>query len=318
MQTSTIKTSIVVLNWNGKHFLKDCLESLKLTLAENREILVVDNGSTDGSIELVNEQYPFVRLIKNSHNLGFSKAVNIGIRESKGKYVALLNNDIIVLPGWIDELESELDKHPKVGFCASRMILYSQPDTLDCAGNGFSQFMTYSIGYIRPDGPEHDQTRRVFGACAGAAIYRKELFEKVGYFDEDFFINTEDNDLSLRANLYGFHCHYVSAAKVLHHHSGTLGTFTYLTVFYYLRNTMSIVVKDIPLRYIIRNFPKLFSTIFSLFLTYTIAGRSNYCTKAIVSFLYQLPTMTMKRIKIQNEINVPMNEIQDILNNTYK
>ena len=205
-----VKISVIIPNFNGQRFLKTCLDSLRKQSYQDFEVIVVDNGSTDGSIKYIAENYPEVRIIPLIKNFGFSRAVNEGIKVSRGKYIALLNNDTEADPEWLKELYYALERNPELGFCASRMINYYHRDILDGAGDCFPRSCRPFKRAIGNEG--YNITKLVFGASAGAALYKKELFETVGYFDEDFFAYFEDVDLSLRAQLLGFKCLYVSTA----------------------------------------------------------------------------------------------------------
>ena len=218
-----MKVSIVVPTWNGEHFLGPCLAAVCAQSYHEIEVIVVDNGSTDGSRALLASQFPSARVVTFAENRGFSVAVNAGIQASAGDVVALLNNDARPEPGWIAALVETLDHHPEIGFCASRMLRMDDPRRLDNAG------ITYRVdglagtrGAQELDGPAWREPCEIFGACAGAAAYRRTLFDQIGLFDERYFAYHEDTDLSFRAQLRGFRCLYVPAA-VVHHHRGGSG-----------------------------------------------------------------------------------------------
>ncbi|MCP3676917.1 MAG: glycosyltransferase family 2 protein, partial [Deltaproteobacteria bacterium] len=185
--------TVVIPNWNGKHFLKTCLDSLKNQTYTNHTIIVVDNGSTDGSVEFLDEFYPHVEVVRFPENRGFSAAVNGGIKRARGTYIALLNNDTEVDSRWLEELVKALERQPEVGFCASKMLNYYKRTIIDTIGDGFSRYgIAFKRGTRKKDAPRYKREEYLFGACAGASIYRKELFEDVGLFDEDFFAYLED------------------------------------------------------------------------------------------------------------------------------
>jgi GT2 family glycosyltransferase len=177
----------------------------------------VDNGSTDGGVSWVAEHYPGVRIITLPDNGGFSQAVNAGIRAAVGEYVALLNNDTALDAHWLQALVQALDEHADYASAASMMLLYHDPGRLNAAGDTFTlmHMAGENRGYGRPPS-EYGRLERVLGACAGAALYRRTLFDELGLFDEDFFLMHEDTDFNLRCLLSGKRCLYVPQAVVRH------------------------------------------------------------------------------------------------------
>jgi GT2 family glycosyltransferase len=209
--------SVVIPTWNGAALLGPCLESLAAQTARELEVLVVDNGSTDGSLALLAARFPWALAIGLPENRGFSAAVNVGIAKARGAVVALLNNDAHADPRWVEHLARTLTARPDIGFCASKMLSMAEPRRLDNAGidyrvDGFA----VTRGAREPDGPAWSTPREVFGACGGAAAYRRALLDDVGPFDERFFAYYEDVDLSFRAQLRGWRCLYVPDAVVFH------------------------------------------------------------------------------------------------------
>jgi len=214
--------SIIVPNWNGRAHLERCLESLQAQTCPDFEVVVVDNGSTDGSPELVAQRFPAVRLIRQATNLGFAAGSNAGIQATSSEFVATLNNDAWAEPAWLAELVQVMEEHPQVGACASKMLLASRPGTLDSAGIIADRAgITWNRRSGEPDTGQSAAPMEVFGACAGAALYRRAMLEDVGLFGEDFFCYLEDADLAWRARLRGWRCLYVPTAVVHHAHSAT-------------------------------------------------------------------------------------------------
>jgi GT2 family glycosyltransferase len=211
-----MSTSLIIVNWNGRDLLEDCLPSLESQTISAEEIIVVDNGSNDDSVEFLKISFPSVTVVALDKNYGFAKANNIGIRLASGSRIALLNNDTVVDSQWLEELNHALNNHPEVGFCASKMLMYRDPNIIDSAGDMLGIAKAYKRGHGRPNGTEFNETEYVFGACAGAAIYRSEMLNDIGLFDETFVTNLEDVDLSFRAQLVGYKCMYVPSAVVYH------------------------------------------------------------------------------------------------------
>ena len=207
--------SVIIPTWNRRELLQRCLGSLERQTV-SCPLVVVDNGSVDGTPEMVEASFPEVRMIRCPANLGFSRAVNLGIRETDTPYLALLNNDTEADPGWIESGLSALTSLADYGFFASRMVNYFNRDLLDSAGDCYSRT---GLPYKRGFGHRSDQfpqREEVLGASAGAAFYRRKLFDTIGLFDEGYRLYLEDVELSLRAQLHGFRCLYLPEAVVYH------------------------------------------------------------------------------------------------------
>jgi GT2 family glycosyltransferase len=239
--------SVVVPTYNGIRYIADCLDSLRKQLRKPDEVILVDDGSTDGTLSVVEKSYPEVRCIRLESNRGFAAAVNEGIRHSNGTYIALLNNDTRADEAWLRELENTLAEQLSVGFCASKMLFADRPDIINSIGIGFTQAgMAADIGYGQKDGDRFRHSRPVFGACAGAAMYRKAMLNDIGLFDEDFFMWYEDVDLSFRAQLAGYKCVYVPTAVIYHVGGGTASADNNLHLHYCSRNQVLVMVKNLP------------------------------------------------------------------------
>lgn len=214
--------SIIVLNWNGLVCLEKCLESLMRLTYPNYEVIVVDNGSSDGSPDMVKRNFKNVRLIKNKRNLGFAKGNNVGIKASKGNFIVLLNNDVIVDPSWLSELVKAMVGSAKIGMM-SGIVLQSKPsDIVWSAGKKIDAFtgIDWRIGY----GKKLEQLGKVedvdyFSACA--LLVTREVVEKIGLLDEGYFFYGEDADWALRARRAGYECKLTTSAIVWHEGSVT-------------------------------------------------------------------------------------------------
>ena len=251
------QVSVVIPNYNGMAFIEDCLRALAADAPE-AEILVVDNGSSDGSRELVEKQFPEVRLIALDQNYGFPRAVNEGIRASSRPYVILLNNDTEVLPGFTEALEKALAADSRAFSAQAKLISQRDPGKIDDAGNFYCALgWAFARGKDRPV-EYYEKPGKIFAACAGAAIYRKSVFEQIGYFDEAHFAYLEDIDVGFRARIAGFRNLYVPSAKVLHAGSGTSGSrYNEFKVTLSSRNSVWLIRKNLPLLQIVLNLPFL-------------------------------------------------------------
>jgi hypothetical protein len=244
----TPRVSIIIVNWNGKRFLQDCLPTVLDQTYSDYEIILVDNGSDDGSADWVAEQFPAVRLIRNPVNLGFAAGNNQAIHASRSEFIATLNNDTRVEPNWLAELVQVMDGDPSLGACASKMLFADNPHMINSTGICVDKM---GIAWDRrggePDADRDTESTEVFGACAGAALYRRAMFDQIGDFDPDFFMYFEDVDLAWRARLAGWRCLYVPAARVYHHHSASGVEGSPFKDFHSGRNKVWLLIKNYPL-----------------------------------------------------------------------
>ncbi|MBI5849122.1 MAG: glycosyltransferase family 2 protein [Nitrospirae bacterium] len=237
--------SLIIVNYNGLHLLPECLESLRLQTFRDFEIIIVDNASRDGSGKYIAANFPEVKRILLPLNIGFGGANNEGLKQAHGEFIALLNNDAEADRDWLRNLVDAMAKNPAVGICASKMLVHGT-QVIDSAGDGFS---TNLKGFKRGEGQSADQYSQeeyVFGACAGAALYRKKMLDEIGFFDESFFLLHEDTDLNLRAQLAGWKVLYVPAARVFHKVRSSIGDMSDLAIYYSLRNSELVRLKNIP------------------------------------------------------------------------
>ncbi|MCI8465161.1 MAG: glycosyltransferase family 2 protein [Lachnospiraceae bacterium] len=252
------KVTIIIPNYNGKKFMEACMEGLRRQKGIEFQVLFVDNGSTDESVEFVREHYPELQILALDQNYGFSHAVNVGIRAAQTPYVILLNNDTKAGPGYVEALVRVLDKTPKAFSVSAKMIQMYRPELIDDAGDQYTV-----LGWAFQRGVAHSVKRyqkpaQVFSACAGAAAYRREVFEQIGYFDEKHFAYLEDLDVGYRARLYGWKNFYEPGAKVEHVGSGTSGSkYNAFKVRLAARNSIYLNYKNMPLFQIILNAPAL-------------------------------------------------------------
>jgi GT2 family glycosyltransferase len=237
------KVDLVIPNFQGEQLLAPCLDAIHAQTLRPARIIVVDDGSTDASASVV-ARYPDVEWLPLGENRGFPAAVNAGISASTAPLVALLNTDALPEPDWLAALVEALDADSSLSLCASRMLFHD--GTVNAAGDGFDVRGRggYNRGLHEPDGPRFDEPRIVFGACAGAALYRRTLFDDIGLFDERFFLSWEDVDLDLRAVLAGHRCLYVPTAIVHHAQGASSGSWR---VELERRNKAILALKGLPL-----------------------------------------------------------------------
>ena len=255
--------TVIVPNYNGKKLLKDCFESIEKQ-TDILEVVIVDNGSDDGSVEFIKENYPEYILIENKENLGFSRAVNQGIKISSTQYCLLLNNDVELESNCTYNLLKCIEKDNNIFAVASKMVNFQDRDKLDDAGDEYTVLgWTKKVGQGRSK-ELYTHEREIFSACAGAALYRKSVFDVIGYFDENFFAYMEDVDIGYRARIYGFKSVYCSGAVVYHRVSATSGSrYNSFKIRLSARNNIYVPYKNMP-------WPQLLLNIIFLTIGFTI------------------------------------------------
>lgn len=269
-----MKVTVVIPNYNGISFLKDCMESLKIQTYKDFSVLVVDNASADGSVEFIKREYPEAELLELDKNYGFSRAVNEGISHVRTTYVLLLNNDTAADRDFIGELVKCMDKDERIFSANPKMIQMYRPDLLDDAGDLYS---VIGWGFQRGVGQSSDNYNRecnIFSACAGASIYRKKIFEEIGVFDEMHFAYLEDIDVGYRARIAGYKNVYCPTAKVYHVGSGTSGSkYNDFKVRLAARNGIYLNYKNMPLLMLLVN---ILPIAFGIFIKYLFFWRKGF------------------------------------------
>jgi GT2 family glycosyltransferase len=297
---STPDVSVIVLNYNGRQWLGPCLIATRTQLAGRGELIFVDNASTDGSIELVRERFPDVRLLALDRNLGFAGGNNAGARIATGRYLAFLNNDTVPQAGWLDALKAPFEGNPVVALTTSRIVYLHDPSIIDSAGDGylraggaFKRFHGGAFGL-------GDDSGEVFGACGAACMIRRDVFVELGGFDEDFFMVYEDVDLSYRARLRGHRCMYAADAIVHHAGSGTLRRSSAAAVFYGQRNLEWTYLKNTPWSLLLKSLPSHVAYDAAALLKYTSGGLLAPYLKGKWAALKGLPSLLRKRAAVQS------------------
>lgn len=266
------KVSVIIPNYNGERYLRDCIDSLMEQNYVDFETIIIDNASQDSTYKWVAE-YEDIIFKRLDKNYGFSKAVNEGIKMAQGEYVLLLNNDTIVETDFVKELVKAIEKDKRIFGVSSKMIAYQDHSIMDDAGD---EYTILGWAYKTGDGkPVEDfvKPRKVFSACAGAALYRKSVFDEMGLFDEDFFAYMEDVDVSYRARVYGYYNVYCPEAKVYHIGSATSGSkYNEFKVRLAARNNIYVPYKNMPLLQLVMNFPALLVGTFIKYLWFVKKG----------------------------------------------
>lgn len=304
------KVSIIIVNWNGKEILKNCLDSILKQSFNDYEVIVVDNGSVDNSVEFIPKYYPSFNVVALKENTGFTGGNIEGLKHAKGDFIVLLNNDAVLTPDWLSTMVSAIDSDCRIGFCSSKIIIEGT-NKIDSVGDMFTTAFTgVKLGEFR-NADEFSIRKYVPGACAAALIFRKSMLDEIGFLDNDFFLNHEDTDLSMRAWLAGWKCLFVPEAVVYHKVSASIGNLSDTSVYYFSRNNEWVWIKNTPLLLLIRYLPQRIIYEMSSFGYFCILKRKwRPFIKGKVAALLKLPLMLKKRKEIQKLIKLSNQEIQ--------
>ncbi len=248
--------SVVIVNWNGAHLLPACLAAVQAQTWPIREVIVVDNGSTDGSAELLArwEAEGALRVLRLGENTGFARANNLAFREARGEWVALLNNDAFPEPEWLDLLLRRGDRAARRGMLGGKVLFDEKRDTLDKAGHLlYPDGLNRGRGCQEPDRGQFDREEEILWPDGCAALYHRDLLAETGGFDDAFFAYGDDADLGMRARLLGWSAWYVPPAVVYHRHSATSGEYSPLKAMLVERNRIFLALKNFPLSLLLLN-----------------------------------------------------------------
>src|SRR5579884_1830355 len=309
------KLYVVVPNWNGVGRLRACLDSLK-TQSQKHVAVVVDNGSTDDSLALLEKEYPQVKVVRHSKNKGFAGGVNAGIRlaiENKVEYVALLNNDAVADKDWLKRLSGFLHDHPKAGIVTSK-ILESNGKLLDSTGEKYSSWgLPFPRGRDEADTEKYDKDIWVFAASGGASLYRVKMLEQIGLFDEDFFAYYEDVDISFRAQLAGWKVGYEPSARVLHQISATSNQIKGFATYHTLKNLPLLLWKNVPWALMPTVWPRLVLIYCGIAVRALARGYYGAFFKGILMGTLLWPKKLIERNRIQKNRKVKVEYIKSMI-----
>lgn len=298
------QVAFVITNWNGKQFLNACLSSIFAQDFQDFEVLLVDNASTDGSVDFVRQTFPQVRVIQNEANVGLCAANNRGILATQAEFIFILNNDTELAPDCLGRLVQAIQTGPHIGMCATRMMLTDRREMVESAGivvdrAGIAWGLdTGELATGQPDSP-----RPVFGACGGAALYRREMLLDIGLFDEAFFVYLEDADVAWRGQWAGWQCVYVPSAVVYHAHSATIKEGSPFKIRLLSRNKVWMIAKNYPWPHLLWYGPviaayELMSQGYAL-----LTGRGKTALQGRLEALRGLPKILQKRRQVPRRIS---------------
>lgn len=300
--------SIIIISWNSRQHLKKCLKKLSLQTLQDFEIVIVDNGSTDGGLDGLQEEYPKLKMRTKElgKNTGFAVANNIGARMARGKWLVLLNADAFPEPDWLENLVKAAQKYPNACF-SSRQIQANNPKFLDGEGDMYRAIgFAKRINYNNPVSPPRREAFEIFSPCAAAALYPRQAFLDVGGFDEDFFSYYEDVDLGFRLRLHGLKAYYLPGAVVHHVGSASTGKMSDFSVYHAHRNLVWTYVKNMPsflfwLYLPVHLAANLFFLVAHHFSDHWNASQQKIVWQSKKDALLGLPKMWQKRKKIQQD-----------------
>ena len=311
------KVSIIVVNWNGERFLKDCLGALSGQSYANYEIILVDNGSSDDSVRFARKNFPEVKLVVLRENTGFTGGNTAGLNVAVGSFVGLVNNDARPEKTWLENLIQPMLLDRTIGLCTSKLI-FEDLRTLNSAGDGLT---TAGVGFNRGLGQEVARfaaTEPVFGACGAAGLYRRRMLDEIGFLDEDFFLYDEDTDLNFRAQLAGWKCIYVPNAIAYHVANATSRRLSDLHVYYHTRNLEFVWIKNMPFAIMLRfAHHKIIQELGALCYLCLRHGKWGAYFRAKRDALKMLPIMLKKRARIQARRRVPNRYVRSVLTSMF-
>jgi GT2 family glycosyltransferase len=311
------KATVIIVNWNGERFLDRCLSALQAQTVAPHEIILLDNASSDASLDIV-RRFPSVRLLAQNENLGFARGNNLAIHAAaaESEWIALLNPDAFVEPHWLEALLSATHDYPDFDVFGSKLVNAADPARLDGAGDVYHvSGLVWRMGHGAAVSSSSEQVREVFSPCAAAALYRRSALLEVGGFDEDYFCYVEDVDLGFRLRLAGYRCLYVPTSVAHHVGSGTTGgQRSDFAVYHGHRNLVWTYVKDMPGILFWAFLPLHLAMNLAALVVFTLRGQGGVMFRAKRDAVLGLPKMWAKRRQVQFHRRVTVGEIWRVLN----
>lgn len=306
---------VVVPNWNGIEHLPACLDSL-LAQSSQAKIVVVDNGSGDGSLGLLQTKYPGINVLVLPKNRGFAGGVNHGIRYAIGQsaeYIALFNNDAVADKDWLEQLVAFLDNHSGVGVVTGK-LLSAHGTTFDSTGDLYTNWgLPFPRGRGESVSRKYDSKAEIFAATGGASLYRVSMLQEIGLFDEDFFAYYEDVDLSFRAQLAGWKVRYEPKALATHRTGSTSSRIKGFTTYQTMKNLPWLVIKNVPRPYLWHVAWRLRLAHASFFFSAVARGQGWAALKGLVMSWWLTPKKILERRRIQRARKVSPDYIWSIM-----
>jgi len=248
------KVAIVILNWNGRKYLEQFLPSVVKSIYDNKEIIVADNGSSDGSINFIKQNYPEIKIISLQKNYGFAQGYNEALKQVQSDYYILLNSYVEVTPGWIEPIIKLMEYNKSIAACQPKILSYNDKNMFEYAGacGGWIDYLGYPFtrgrvfDFLEKDDHQYDDEEEIFWASGAALFVRADIFRQVNGFDNYFFAHMEEIDLCWRLQLAGYNVHAYPKSVVYHVGGGTLPKGNPRKVFLNFRNNLIMLAKNLP------------------------------------------------------------------------
>lgn len=306
---------VIVVNFNGGPMLGACLASLERQTFRDFQVIVVDNASTDGSTDQLTERFPRVHAIRSAVNLGFAAGNNLAIRQAgPSQWVALLNPDAVAQDQWLEQMVRAASEYPDFAMFGSRMLADPEGQRLDGVGDAYHvSGLPWRVGHGKAAAGAYQEAREIFAPCAAAALYRRDLIEATGGFDEDFFCYVEDVDLGFRARLLGYRALYVPGAVVVHEGSGVVGKHSDFQLYHGHRNLTWAFVRDMPGPLLAAYLPAHLLMTLATLLIFAIRGRFDVLWRAKQDAMRGLPRAIGKRGPTQATRTVSSWQLRSIM-----
>lgn len=312
------RASVIIPNWNGQQLLRDCLSSLVKQSFKDFEIILVDNNSTDSSLEYVRKNFPEIKIIKLNKNFGFAKAINEGVKHSTAEYVAFLNNDTSVDKKWLENLIKCADNHSEVISVNSKMLNFYNRKIIDGVGILINEVgQAKSIAWQEEDAGQYDKEQYIFGATGGGSLFKREDFIKVGLFDESYFMYFEEVDFAFRTQFLGYKSIFCPQAIVSHKHKATAKKKPQYIEYWQFRNMTQTIIRDFPAKILFKKMRWLKIILVHLN-TIFYQLKNGFFWPPVLTEIWlvsHLPKLLMERRKIQKSKKVSDEYIESFLTN---
>jgi GT2 family glycosyltransferase len=322
---STALVSVLVLNYNGKKFLKDCFDSLKSANYSPIEILLIDNKSTDDSILFTKENYPDVQIVQTHANQGYSRAYNIAFKYARGKYAVLLNNDVKVHPDWLGPMVAVAEKEPEIAALQPKILSMMEPGYFEYAGASGGYIDRFGYPFLRgrmfftieKDEGQYEDEQEVFWTSGAAMFLRREAIEKSLNLDEDFVHHMEEIDLCWRLHLTGFRLKVVPQSVIWHYAGATIKSDSYKKLYWNHRNNIFMMVKNLEMKNLLLFLPVRLALDFINIFSAVLLRQNLRQSFAIISAYFWLMTnlgLILRKRRVVTQIRtVPDRQISGLI-----
>ncbi|WP_420318633.1 glycosyltransferase family 2 protein [Ekhidna sp.] len=290
-----IKTAVVILNYNGKAFLEKFLP-LVIKYSSSAEVIIADNASTDGSIDFIKAEYPDLKLIALTQNLGFTGGYNQVLADIKSEYYVLLNSDVEVTENWLDPMVTFLDNNPHYAACQPKIKDYNNKDLFEYAGacGGFIDFLGYPfcrgrvLDHLEMDTGQYDQSIDIFWASGACMMIRSKIFKEAGGFDDDYFAHMEEIDLCWKIHSHGYGVRSIPQSTIYHVGGGTLDKTNPFKTYLNFRNGLSLLIKNLPADKLLLKLPVRIFLDWVASVKFLIEGKPKHSLAVIKAHLYMV------------------------------